>query len=29
MKRLMLSLLAALAKPTAVKATNYVECEAI
>ena len=29
MKRLLLPLLAALALPTAVNATNYVECEAI
>ena len=29
MKRLLLPLLAALALPTAVHATNYVECEAI
>ena len=29
MKRLLLPLLAALAFPTAVHATNYVECEAI
>ncbi len=29
MKRLRLPLLAALALPTAVNATNYVECEAI
>ena len=29
MKRLLLSLLAALALPTAVNATNYLECEAI
>ena len=29
MKRLLLALLAALALPTAVNATNYVECEAI
>ena len=29
MKRLLLPLLAALALPTAVNATNYLECEAI
>ena len=29
MKRFLISLLAALALPTAVNATNYVECEAI
>ena len=29
MKRLLLPLLAAIALPTAVNATNYVECEAI
>ena len=29
MKRLLLPLLAALALPTAVNATNYIECEAI
>ena len=29
MKRYLISLLAALALPTAVNATNYVECEAI
>ena len=29
MKRLLLPLLAALSLPTAVNATNYVECEAI
>ena len=29
MKRLLLPLLAAIALPTAVHATNYVECEAI
>ena len=29
MKRLLLPLLAALALPTSVNATNYVECEAI
>ena len=29
MKRLLLPLLAALALPTAVSATNYIECEAI
>ena len=29
MKRLLIPLLAALALPTAVNATNYVECEAI
>ena len=29
MKRLLLPLLAALALPTAVDATNYLECEAI
>ncbi len=29
MKHLLLALLAALALPTAVNATNYVECEAI
>ena len=29
MKRLLLALLAALALPTAVNATNYIECEAI
>ena len=29
MQRLLLSLLAALALPTAVNATNYIECEAI
>ena len=29
MKRLLLPLLAALALPSAVNATNYVECEAI
>ena len=29
MKRLLLPLLAALAFPTAVNATNYLECEAI
>ena len=29
MKRLLIPLLAAIALPTAVNATNYVECEAI
>ena len=29
MKRLLLPLIAALALPTAVNATNYIECEAI
>ena len=29
MKRLLITLLAAVALPTAVNATNYVECEAI